>query len=264
MTGDTVELYATNATIGDLDQTYLYGITDALDATTLPTDESFTTLMTAAPDTNIRGIAFAPTAQCFAAGTRILTARGEVPVEALIVGDEVVTVEGATLPIHWIGTRHVDCMRHSAPQSILPVRVAADAFGPGLPARSLDLSPDHAVFAADVLIPVKHLINGRSVMQTTVPEVTYYHIELSKHAVILAEGLPAESYLETGDRAAFDGGHAAMMLHPVWGMEARDVSLIHEALGAAPLRVTGPEVAQVRAMLAARADGDVQVQAVAA
>jgi autotransporter passenger strand-loop-strand repeat protein len=58
--GDTVQLYATNATLGDLDPTYLYGITDTLDATTNP-GESFTALVTAAPDTNIRGVAFAPT-----------------------------------------------------------------------------------------------------------------------------------------------------------------------------------------------------------
>lgn len=59
--GDEVVLYATNATVGDLDQTYLFTITDDLDATTAPADESFTTLMTAAADTNIRGVSFAPT-----------------------------------------------------------------------------------------------------------------------------------------------------------------------------------------------------------
>ena len=60
--GNTVQLYATNATLGDLDQTYLYGITDTLSATTAPSGESFTTLVTAAPDSNIRGVAFAPSA----------------------------------------------------------------------------------------------------------------------------------------------------------------------------------------------------------
>jgi hypothetical protein len=59
--GGEVELFATNSTIGDLDQTYLYGIDDTLSATTLPTAEAFTVLDTAAPDTNIRGVAFAPT-----------------------------------------------------------------------------------------------------------------------------------------------------------------------------------------------------------
>jgi hypothetical protein len=60
--GNQVELFATNSTIGDLDQTYLFGITDSLGTTTLPNNESFTTLVTAAADTNIRGVAFAPTA----------------------------------------------------------------------------------------------------------------------------------------------------------------------------------------------------------
>jgi hypothetical protein len=59
--GGTVELFATNATIGDLDQTYLYGVDDQLNATTNPGD-TFSVLETAAPDTNIRGVAFAPSA----------------------------------------------------------------------------------------------------------------------------------------------------------------------------------------------------------
>jgi hypothetical protein len=261
VTGDTVELYATNSTLGDLDQTYLYGITDDLGATTLPTDESFTTLMTAAPDSNIRGVAFAPTAPCFAAGTRIRTPRGDVPVEALAAGDLAVTVGGGALAIRWIGHRTVDCVRHPKPASVLPVRIAPGAFGPGLPARPLFLSPDHAVLAAGVLIPVKHLVNGTSVVQVAVEAVTYFHIELSEHAVIHAEGLPAESYLDTGDRADFANGGAAMTLHPAWGGAARDVTLIHEALGAAPLRVAGPEVDRVRALLAAVVASDEQIAA---
>ena len=59
--GGEVELFATNSTIGDEDQTYLFGIEDSLSATTLPNGESFSILDTAAPDTNIRGVAFAPT-----------------------------------------------------------------------------------------------------------------------------------------------------------------------------------------------------------
>jgi hypothetical protein len=251
VTGNTVNLYATNSTIGDLDQTYLYGIADSLSATTLPADESFTALMTAAPDTNIRGVAFAPTAPCFAAGTMIRTARGEVPVEALTTDDAVLTVTGDHLPIRWIGHRAVDCARHPQPEAVLPVRIAAHAFGPGLPERALYLSPDHAVFAEDRLIPIKHLINGDSIVQVAVDRVTYHHVELSEHAILYAAGLPAESYLDTGDRPDFENGGAAMTLHPAWGTEARDVTLIHDALGAAPLCVTGAAVDRVRARLAA-------------
>jgi len=60
--GGEVELFATNSTIGDLDPTYLYGIDDSLSASVLPTDETFSVLVTADADTNIRGVAFAPTA----------------------------------------------------------------------------------------------------------------------------------------------------------------------------------------------------------
>ena len=58
--GNTVELFATNATLGDLDPTYLYDITDTLSDTTLPADESFTELYAAPADTIVRGVAFAP------------------------------------------------------------------------------------------------------------------------------------------------------------------------------------------------------------
>ncbi len=70
------------------------------------------------------------------------------------------------------------------------------------------LSPDHAVFVDDVLVPVRHLINGSTIVQEPVAEVTYYHVELATHDVILAEGLPCESYLDTGNRAVFVNGGA--------------------------------------------------------
>jgi hypothetical protein len=60
LVGNSVELYATNYTIGDTDPTYLYGITDLLTATTAPSGEKFTLLATAAADTNFKGVSFAP------------------------------------------------------------------------------------------------------------------------------------------------------------------------------------------------------------
>lgn len=57
-----VELFATNFTLGDTDQTYLFGISDLLSATTKPTGESFVQLAAAPADTTFKGVAFAPTA----------------------------------------------------------------------------------------------------------------------------------------------------------------------------------------------------------
>jgi len=54
------QLFATNYNIGDLDPTYLYGISDTLSATTNP-GTSFTVLATAPADSNFKGVALAPT-----------------------------------------------------------------------------------------------------------------------------------------------------------------------------------------------------------
>jgi hypothetical protein len=66
--GAEVELFATNYTIGDTDQTYLYAIMDALSTTSnpnpvgSPATEQFTALAMAPADTTFKGVAFAPTA----------------------------------------------------------------------------------------------------------------------------------------------------------------------------------------------------------
>ncbi|MCB8874036.1 Hint domain-containing protein [Acidisoma silvae] len=197
------------------------------------------------------GSATIVTLACFAAGTMIATPDGDRRVEQLVAGDDVLTPEGKAVPIDWCGHRRVDCAKHPKPESVHPVRIAADAFGPGLPRRPLWLSPDHAVFAEGVLIPVKHLINGFSIRQEPISEVTYFHIELPQHGIVLAEGLPAESYLDTGNRMSFAG--TAMTLHPTWGNERQDTAFIFDSLGYAPLRVAGPEVDRLRTQLAARA-----------
>lgn len=75
--------------------------------------------------------------------------------------------------------------------------------------------------------------------------VTYFHVELARHAVLLAEGLPAESYLDTGDRSDFGNGGGAMTLHPDFA------SLQREAGACAPLVITGPVLEAVRDRLAA-------------
>jgi len=86
------------------------------------------------------------------------------------------------------------------------VRVAAGAFGPGQPHSALFLSPDHAVYLEEVLVPIRHLINNSTIVQVPVDQVGYHHIELEQHDVVLAQGLPAESYLDTGNREAFADG----------------------------------------------------------
>jgi hypothetical protein len=134
----------------------------------------------------------------------------------------------------------VDCTQHPEPHKVWPVRIRAGAFGQGRPCDDLWLSPDHALFVGDVLIPVKYLVNGVTIAQVPVQEVTYYHVELSHHAVLLAEGLPAESYLDTGDRTNFANGGGPITLYPDFS------SRVWDAEGCAPLVVTGPQLDSAR------------------
>ncbi len=155
------------------------------------------------PGASDLGVEFVVTAACFAAGTRVLTAAGETAVERLRAGDVVPALTGNRLaPVRWLGRTRIDCRRHPRPEAVWPVHVGAGAFGPGRPARPLRLSPDHAVHAGGALIPVRHLINGVTIVQQPVAAIEYWHVELPAHAVLLAEGLPAESYLDTGNRGA--------------------------------------------------------------
>jgi hypothetical protein len=153
---------------------------------------------------------------CYAAGTLILTPAGEVPVETLRPGERVLIRTAAGLqprPIRWVGHRFMDLARHPAPEQVAPIRIRRDALGPGCPRRDVLVSPPHALLIDGVLIPAKLLLNGMTVVaERSLPAVTYYHVELDHHAVLLAEGMAAESYLDTGNRRFFANGDGPLDL----------------------------------------------------
>jgi hypothetical protein len=155
---------------------------------------------------------------CFAAGARILTATGERPVETLARGDIVLTVAGDRLsaqPVRWVGRRRIDLQAHRRPETVAPVRIQRDAFAENMPHAELVVSPDHAIFVDGKLICARQLINGTTIRQDMqCLAIDYYHIELDQHAILLAEGLPAESYLDTGNRGFFANSDAPLVLHP--------------------------------------------------
>lgn len=188
-------------------------------------------------------------APCFLAGTTIMTPSGPVAVERLTPGDPVLARFAGVTPVVWLGRRRLAPRRHACPESVWPFRILRDAVAPGVPARDLLLSPDHAVFLGGVLIPVKYLANGQTIFQDRSFEtVEYWHVELARHDVLLAEALPAETYLDTGNRAGFDNAGPALALHPVFG---RPKSWEKDAC--APLWGEGGPVDHVRARLLVRA-----------
>lgn len=142
---------------------------------------------------------------CFLAGTLIRTPDGEVAVEALQAGDLVMTTSGVAKPVLWVGRRAVET-RHAHPLTDTPIRIQAHALGLNMPVRDLYVSPDHAFLIDGVLVQAGALVNGVTIArQRDLPETfTYFHVELEAHDFLYAEGLPAETYLDNGERAGFD------------------------------------------------------------
>lgn len=183
---------------------------------------------------------------CFAAGTLIRTPRGDVPVETLVVGDLVTTTAGEHRPIRWVGQR---CMRRDKfadPAAVMPVRIAAGAFGPDLPQHDLVVSPGHALCVAvldEVLIPANALVNGTTITRVDCEEVTYWHLELDSHDILTANGMPAEAYIDVGNRGFFANA-----------MPTDAVSAARDLAGyCRPFADRGPIVTAVRNRLRARA-----------
>ncbi|HQT59766.1 Hint domain-containing protein, partial [Acidiphilium sp.] len=184
---------------------------------------------------------------CFAEGTRIATTRGEIPVETLAKGDSVLLHDGGTAPVVWIGHRTIEPGRHARPDAVQPVLIGAHAIADNVPARDLVVSPDHAFYFNNTLIPAKALVNGMTIRQIERRSVTYYHVELLSHAILLAENMPAESYLDTGNRQAFENGGVAIALHPEFAQPLR------EAASCAAFAEHGAIVEQVRMQILDRA-----------
>jgi hypothetical protein len=187
-------------------------------------------------------VAAVQTAPCYCRGTRIATSRGDVAVEDLRIGDLALTQDGALRPVVWIGRRAIEITRHPAPRDVRPVLIAAGAFGEKMPRRDLWVSPGHNIAAEGALMPACALVNGISVRQVEAPRVEYFHVELDAHDILLAEGLPAESYLDCGNRTDFSNGGAFVAAHP-------DFKPRHWAQTCLPLVKEGPEVERTKARL---------------
>jgi len=146
-------------------------------------------------------------AVCFAPGTEIATPDGARRVERLRIGDRVSTADGRTVAVKWIG-RQVLHKLMADPDYYAPVRVKAGALGPGCPDRDLVLTSDHALIIDGFAINAGALVNGSTILKVPEHEMPYrsvfYHIETDDHEVVLANGAPAETFIDYTGRQIFD------------------------------------------------------------
>lgn len=191
---------------------------------------------------------------CFMSGARIRAARGDVAVDTISAGEDVVVVRDnqETLErVTWVGHSHIDVARHARPEEAAPVRFRKGAVSVNRPSRDLLVSPEHCLILDGLCVPAKLLVNGGSIVsEREHAPFTYYHLELERHGTLLAENTPAESYLDTGNRASFDNGDQPWRLHP--GFVVNEGSARWATDACAPLAKVPEQVEPIWCRLAER------------
>jgi Hint domain len=152
---------------------------------------------------------------CFLAGTRIKTTEGEINIEELRIGDNVLTASGEAKPIKFIGRRKVSRERTGPWNGDGPVKISRFAIDGKAPHSDLYVSPAHAIYIDGILIRASDLLNGVTIVADAKREtlsLTYFHIELDTHEAILAVGLAVESY-QRDNLYAFDNADEYVRLY---------------------------------------------------
>lgn len=188
---------------------------------------------------------------CYLKGTHIATPDGEVKVEDLKAGDKVVTASGGVATVKWLGYRSLRKARIPAKDAIraFPITFKKDSIANNVPHRDLTLSPGHHVYFDGKLIPAMMLVNGKTVTQDfSRPVFEYFHVELDRFDILLAEGVPAESYVDTGNRSMFQNADTVSLSADFGPTEGRPV-----VDGIEVLR-SGPQVEVIRKRLFKRAE----------
>ena len=164
----------------------------------------------------------------FTRGTHITLASGaQRPIEALAVGDRVLTRNDGAQEVRWIGQSTVRAVGDFAPICIRAGTLNND--------RDLIVSPDHRLFIyqrkdrlgagrSELLVKARHLVNGDSVTVQDGGFVDYFELLFDTHQIIYAEGIAAESMLiDTRTKPVVpDEVSARLTQHMDTGLAGRD------------------------------------------
>lgn len=145
------------------------------------------------------------TSPCFTPGTLIGTDQGPRPVELLRRGDLLITRDNGLKRLMWVGKRAFSYNEVAADPALMPILIRAGAFGDGFPARNMIVSPQHRFLigpgvsqliegGSEALVSARDLINKCSIRPASVLGVTYLHLLMNAHEVILANGAWTESF----------------------------------------------------------------------
>lgn len=166
---------------------------------TFPNGESVTLEGVLASQVDSAPELFAMGIPCFTSGTQIATPRGEISVEELREGDLVTTLEYGPLPVHWIASSDLGESTAPLPENVMPVRSKPGSLGSR---RPLIVSPQHCILMKDrqagqhVYVRAKHLAEETRLASFARgrKQVTYVHALLDKHATLISNDIPSESF----------------------------------------------------------------------
>lgn len=214
-------------------------LANGVEGFTVYTDANGNTVLTAVAYSNI----------CFLAGSMVRTPEGDVAVETLRSGDQVVAyVDGqnVTRDVVWAGVAHAK-IKADMPDDVAgyPVRILKNAISEGVPYKDMLITAEHCLFIDGKMVPARMLVNGSTIFyDRSITDYDYYHIETAEHSVLIVDGMLTESYLDTGNRAAFvsNGNVVSLGRAKSWAEDA-----------AAPLAVSREVVEPIFTALARRA-----------
>lgn len=144
---------------------------------------------------------------CLVSGTRVATPDGDMPVEALQAGMQVLAADGRILVLRGVLSTRISQSRLAKDPKLLPIRIVAGALGAGKPENDLLVSRQHRMLLRsgvaqrmfgqnEVLVSSAKLLALPGVfVDTSLKEVTYFHLIFDEHEIILAEGAETESLL---------------------------------------------------------------------
>lgn len=156
---------------------------------------------------------------CFLAGSMIQTPKEEIPVEQLVIGDQVCVYDWIknkeiTRSVCWVGNaKTIVNSKLPDDKAGYPVRICKDAIAKMVPYKDLLVTAEHCLFFEGKFVPARMLVNGSTICYDySITEHTYYHFETEEHSVIWANGMLTESYLDTGSRSSFKQNGSLVLL----------------------------------------------------
>ena len=109
------------------------------------------------------------------------------------------THTGKVVPVKRVGVQSVLTLFKPAKRLAL-IRIDAGALAPNVPIKDLTVTADHALLVNDILIHAGALVNGSTIHALTRDacgdHYTVYNVETDAHEILLANGAPAETFID--------------------------------------------------------------------